>query len=108
MEKIVVTRYKGLVQYLQELKLIEEDTEVVAHANIEDVKDKHVLGVLPLWLSCHAAKITEIQLKLPAEKRGKELSVEEVRFFALSPRTYVVKEVAFNDPISERKTSKSK
>jgi putative CRISPR-associated protein (TIGR02620 family) len=106
MEKIVVTRYKGLVEYLQELKLIEEETKVVAHANIEDVKGKHVLGVLPLWLSCHAAKITEIQLKLPAEKRGKELTVEEVRFFALSPRTYIVKEVAFNDPVNERKPDK--
>jgi len=106
MEKIVVTRYKGLVEYLRELDLIEDETQIVAHANIEDVKDKHVLGVLPLWLSCHAAKITEIQLKLPAEKRGKELSVEEVRFFALSPRTYIVREVAFNDPVSERKTDK--
>jgi putative CRISPR-associated protein (TIGR02620 family) len=106
MEKIVVTRYKGLVEYLQELKLIEEETKVVAHANIDDVKGKHVLGVLPLWLSCHAAKITEIQLKLPAEKRGKELSVEEVRFFALSPRTYIVKEVAFNDPVNDRKSDK--
>ena len=108
MDKIVVTRYKGLVEYLKELKLIEEDTEVTAHATIEEVKDKHVLGVLPLWLSCHAAKITEIQLKLPAEKRGKELTVEEVRFFALSPRTYIVREVAFNDPVLEREPNKSK
>jgi len=103
MEKIVVTRYQGLVEYLKELGLIEDGTEITAHANIEDVKGKHVLGVLPLWLSCHAAKITEIQLKLPAEKRGKELTVEEVRFFSLSPRTYIVKEVAFSDPVLEKK-----
>ncbi len=105
MEKIVVTRYNGLVEYLRELDLIEEETQIIAHANIEDVKDKHVLGVLPLWLSCHAMKITEIQLKLPAEKRGKELSVEEVRFFALSPRTYIVREVAFNDPVISKEKS---
>ena len=100
-EKIVVTRYKSLVDYLIELNLIDKDTKITAHANIDDVKDKHVLGVLPLWLSCHAAKITEIQLKLPAEKRGKELTIEEVRFFALSPRTYTVNEVAFNDAVSK-------
>lgn len=100
MEKIVVTRYKGLVDYLLELKLIDEETKVVAHAQVDDVKGKHVLGVLPLWLSCHAGKITEIQLRLPNEKRGKELSLEEVRFFALSPRTYIVKEISFNDNVS--------
>ena len=60
MEKIVVTRYKGLVDYLLELKLISEKTKVIAHAQIDDIKGKHVLGVLPLWLSCHAGKITEI------------------------------------------------
>ena len=101
MEKIVVTRYKGLVDYLLELKLIEEKTKVLAHAQPEDIKGKHVLGVLPLWLSCHAAKITEIQLRLPAEKRGKELSLEEVKFHALAPRTYTVKEIGFNETVDE-------
>lgn len=101
MEKIVVTKYPGLVQYLAELKLIEEDTQVIPRANIEQVEGKHVLGVLPLWLSCHAAKITEIQLEIAPDKRGKALSVEEVRSVARSPRTYTVREVAFNDPISQ-------
>ena len=97
MEKIVVTRYKGLVDYLMELKLIQEDTKIIPHASPEDIEGKHVLGVLPLWLSCHAGKITEIQLRLPPEKRGKELSLDEVRFYALAPRSYVVKEVEFTD-----------
>jgi len=101
MEKIVVTRYKGLVEYLLELKLVDEKTKVLAHAQPDDIEGKHVLGVLPLWLSCHAAKITEIQLRLPAEKRGKELSLEEVKFHALAPRTYIVKEIGFNDAVDE-------
>lgn len=96
MKKVVVTRYKSLVEYLKELKLIDEKTEIISHAHVEDVKGKHVLGVLPLWLSSRAEKITEIQLRLPNEKRGKELTIEEVRFFALAPRTYVVKEIDFN------------
>ena len=97
MDKIVVTRYKTLVDYLKKNKWIDDDTKVIAHAKIEDVRNKHVFGVLPYWLSAHAAKFTEVKLRIPQEKHGTELSVEEIEFYALEPKTYQVREVAFND-----------
>ena len=95
MEKLVVTRYKSLVTYLKQIKLINNNTRVISHANIEDVQNKHVIGVLPYWLSCHAAKFTEVRLRTPNEKRGHELTVDEIAFYSLDPCTYEIREVNF-------------
>jgi len=97
MEKLVVTRYKSLVDYLREKKLIDTKTKVVPHANIDDVRNKHIIGVIPYWLACHAAKFTEVQLRVPFEKRGKELTLEEIKFYALEPATYTVRAVPFEE-----------
>ena len=97
MEKLVVTRYKSLVEYLKQLKLIDDKTKVLSHAKIDDVRNKHVLGVLPYWLSAHTGKFTEIQLRIPQEKRGKELTLEEIEFYSLKPKTYEVREVTFEE-----------
>lgn len=97
MEKLVVTRYKSLVEYMRDLGLIDEDTRVIAHAHPNDVKGKHVLGVLPYWLAAHAGKFTEIQIRVPSELKGKELTLEQVKFYSLEPKTYQITEVPFED-----------
>lgn len=97
MEKLVVTRYKSLVEYLKKIGLIDGNTKVLTRAKIEDVRNKHVIGVLPYWLSCHTAKFTEVQLRIPQEKRGHELTVEEIEFYSLEPQTFQVREVPFED-----------
>jgi len=89
-ESIVVTRHPALVQYLIELGLVPEGTPVVAHATAGDVKGKDVYGVLPLRLAVHARRVVEVPLDIPAELRGKELSLEQVKKYAGEPRAYVV------------------
>ena len=96
MEKLVVTRYQSLVEYMIKIKLIDKDTKVITHAKINDVKGKHVFGVIPYWLACHAKKFTEIQLRVPTERKGKELSLEEVEFYSLEPKTYTIRETSFD------------
>lgn len=66
---------------------------VVSHASPTMVRDKHVIGVLPHSLSCLTKTFTEIPLDLPAELRGKKLSLEEVRKYAGEPVTYKVEKV---------------
>lgn len=95
MEKLVVTRYKSLVAYLKKIELIDDSTKIITHAKIEDVQNKHVIGVLPYWLSCHTGKFTEIQLRIPSEKRGHELTIEEIEFYSLTPKTYEIREVSY-------------
>lgn len=91
MKTIVVTRHPSYVTHLVNIGLIETDAEVVAHATPASVTGKHVItSGLPLHLAALAAKLTTVPLFLPADLRGKELSLEEVEQFAQTPSSYVV------------------
>lgn len=90
MQQVVVTRHPGLVDYLRETGAIQDDATIVEHATPEDVRGKHVVGVLPLWLAAEAASVTEVPMAVPADARGRELTIEEVRLWAGQPVTYVV------------------
>ena len=79
---VVVTRHPALVEYLTELGVVPAGTEVVTHATAEQVRGRHVFGVLPLHLAAEAASVTEVTLRVPAELRGVELTLEQVRQFA--------------------------
>ena len=89
--KIIVTRHKALVSFLIEKGIASAETPVLSHVKEEDVRDKHVIGVLPMHLASAAATVTEIPLNIPAELRGKELNLEQVRQFAAEPVTYSVR-----------------
>ncbi len=78
----MVTRHPALVEYLTELGVVPAGTEVVTHATAEQVRGRHVFGVLPLHLAAEAASVTEVTLRVPAELRGVELTLEQVRQFA--------------------------
>jgi len=95
MEKImidlVVTRHPGLVEFLMERGLCAPGVAVIPHASPEDVRGKNVCGVLPHSLSCLCKSFTEVPLTLPAELRGVELSLEQVRQYAGEPTTYIIR-----------------
>ena len=90
---VVVTRHPALVEYLTELGVVPAGTEVVTHATAEQVRGRHVFGVLPLPLAAEAASVTEVTLRVPAELRGVELTLEQVRQFAGPLTTYKVSRV---------------
>ena len=89
--KIVVTRHESLIEYLKEIKVIQDgDFQLISHATLEDVEGKDIIGVLPISLASHANTITEIPLNVPMELRGQELTLDQVREFAGAPVTYKV------------------
>ena len=88
--KIIVTRHQSLVQYLHEEGIISGYEQIVSHADEDTVRDKEVIGVLPLRLAAMAKTVTEVPLALTAEDRGKELPVERIREIAGAPVTYTV------------------
>lgn len=90
---LVVTRHPGLVEYLQEFGLVKSDVTVISHATPAEVTRKNVCGVLPHSLSCLCETFTEVPLVMPAELRGKELSIEQLREYAHAPVTYKVREI---------------
>lgn len=88
---VVVTRHKALVAVLEKKGLITEGTPVLEHVTADEVRGKHVVGVLPLSLAAEAASVTEVTLKVPLECRGKELSEEELEQFFVGVATFVVR-----------------
>ncbi|MEK9770271.1 MAG: CRISPR-associated protein Csx16 [Betaproteobacteria bacterium] len=91
MDTIVVTRHKALVEFLIETGKVSAETPVLSHVTSKDVEGMHVIGILPMHLAALAATVTEIPLDIPAELRGKELNLEQVRQFAGDPVKYSVR-----------------
>ena len=89
METVIVTRHKALVQVLAEDHGIKG--RVVEHALPSDIAGNIVIGVLPMHLAAKAAKVGTLVLDIPAEMRGKELSVGEVRHYAMGMEWFVVR-----------------
>ena len=88
---IIVTRHIALVDYLIEKEVVPKGCEVLSHASKKEVIGQDVIGVLPMHLAALTKSITEIPLEIPADSRGKELTLEEVRKYAKPPVTYVVR-----------------
>ena len=89
--EIVVTRHPSLVNYLEEMGLTNEDVQVLTHAGPDDVRGKNVCGVLPHSLSSLTASFTEVPLSIPAELRGTELTLEQIKKYANPAVTYIVR-----------------
>jgi putative CRISPR-associated protein (TIGR02620 family) len=95
MKIVVITRHASLVTYLREIGVLTDaDVNVIAQATPDDVRDAHVIGVLPLHLAALAAQVTTLDLDLPPELRGKELALEQLRECARGTTTYVVRRVS--------------
>lgn len=96
---VAVCRHPAMIEYLKEIGLLGcEKCEggpvpVIAHATADDVRGRHVIGVLPHHLSAEAESVTEIPMDIPPELRGVELSLDQVRRYAGTPVTYVVRRV---------------
>ena len=90
MKDTVITRHPALVAYLQEIGMVDDGVRVITHATPDDVRDKDVIGVLPLRLAALASSVTEVPLDIPAELRGQELTLDQIRQYAGEPATYVV------------------
>ena len=89
--EVIVTRHPGLVDHLREIDLISENVKILSHAGPDDVRGKNVCGVLPHSLSSLTASFTEVPLALPAELRGVELTLQQIRKYAAPPVTYIVR-----------------
>lgn len=91
---LVVTRHKGLVQWLLSEGLIEEGKyTLIEHATPDQVRGQPVIGVLPLSLACLTTQITEVVMELPIELRGKDLSLEDMKKYTRGINTYKVTKI---------------
>jgi len=91
-EPLIVTRHEALVTVLSEDYKITGD--VMPHAGAEEVRGRHVVGVLPLHLAAEAATLTVVDLQIPPDVRGRELTTDEVRRFSRGLVTYRVEKLS--------------
>lgn len=90
---VIITRHAALVTVLRELVPELADCEVIAQATPDQISGKHVYGVLPMHLAALAECVTTVTLNTPAELRGTELSVEQVKSFMGPLATYRVEKL---------------
>jgi hypothetical protein len=90
MERLVVTRHKGTRALLIESGLVRTKTPVLEHATADQVRGKHVFGVLPLDLAALAGAVTVLGLKLTQDEVKADLPVEVLRTRVTGCATYQV------------------
>jgi hypothetical protein len=87
-ETIIVSRHPGQVAYLRSLGF---EGLVLEHVTASDVKGKIVIGNLPMNLAALCVRVGCADMKIPAEKRGCELTLAEVVQFSNGVVWYTVK-----------------
>ena len=90
---VVVTRHQGLVDFLKSEGVYV--SEVISHATVENVKDKVVIGVLPVALMSKAYVVISVDLELPLEMRGLELTEQDIRKYFVDIRAYKVIDITY-------------
>lgn len=89
--KVLVTRHETLVEYFSNMGITFD--KVIAHATAEDVTDNDVYEILPLHLASLANTVTTIDMNLPVEMRGKELSLSDIETYFTGMSTYQIKKI---------------
>lgn len=87
--EIIITRHAGTVEWLRSHGVT---GEVISHvSDPAQVAGKIVFGVLPLHLAAQAHAIVSVDMpNLPAEKRGVDLTPEEMDRFGARMNVYKV------------------
>lgn len=102
MDTVVITRHRDLIALLRERCLITPETPCIDHTdNIEDVRGKNIIGVVPAKLAIHANTVTEVKLRIPKERLGIDLPLDELRGYAGDTFTYKVEQIDTRTDFSE-------
>lgn len=74
-QTIIVTRHQGLVEWLARRGI---SGEVHQSVTARDVDGKHVIGALPAHIAQYALYVTSVDYVCPFEKRGQDLSADDL------------------------------
>ncbi len=94
-ETIIVTRHPGLIEWLGRQGIT---GEVKPSVTVADIEGKHVIGALPAHIAQHALWVTSVDYSCPFEKRGKDLTADDLDSFGAKLFDYKVIPVIDTDP----------
>jgi len=92
-ETVIVTRHVGALQWLNKHHPEFGEARVITHATPELVRGKRVVGILPVQLAAECAEYWHLEMSVPREKRGAELTAEELERFGCKLTRYEVRKV---------------
>ena len=87
-ETIIVSRHPAQVAYIRSLGY---SGVVREHVTASDVEGKIVIGNLPMNLASLCVRVGCADMKIPADKRGCELTLAEVKEYSNGVVWYTVK-----------------
>ena len=94
--KVLITRHEATKQLFRELNIIDGNTLILDHidkSNIHLIKNKDVIGILPLDLAVQCKSSTSPIWDIPLEARGNEWEYEEIKRYFKGMKKYEVREV---------------
>lgn len=90
-QTLIVTRHQGLVDWLASRGIT---GDVMASVTPDDVRGKHVIGVLPLHIAAVADKVTTVSFQCPPDLRGKDLSPDQLDQLGAVLATFKVSQIS--------------
>ncbi len=81
MEKIIITRHKGAVDWIKKHYPKFSVFKHLTHASEEDIEGNIIVGTLPVNLAVLSKEYWHLSMDIPAEFRGKELTIEDMESF---------------------------
>lgn len=87
---IVVTRHRDLINLMLEMGIVKSDWPIFEHIdNLDFVRGKDLIGVVPAKLGILANSVTELPLNIPVEHHGTDIPLDLLRnMVAGEPQTY--------------------
>jgi len=93
MKTKIVTRHKGALEWIQKHHPEFGDAEVVEYARKKDLVGCRIVGVLPIPLAALCGEYWHLDMPVPPEARGKEISCRDMERFHCRIQEYLVRAV---------------
>jgi len=90
METKIVTRHAGAMEWIAKHHLEFGDAEVIAHADVGDLKGRRIIGMLPIHMAAMCKEYWHLEMTVPADRRGTEISCEDMENFGCKISQFLV------------------
>lgn len=96
-KKIFVSRHKGAYGWFNKHHpKLAENCEYKNHIITEEIAGNIIIGTLPINLSVNAEEYWHLTMNIPAEMRGKELTIEDMEALDCKIERYEIKKIEEN------------
>nr|BDI55091.1 MAG: CRISPR-Cas system-associated protein Csx16 [uncultured archaeon] len=95
-EIIIVSRHAGAINWLKKHYPKFSNLKHLTHISEEEIKDRIIIGTLPVNLAVLAKEYWHLSMNVPLEMRGKELTVEDMENFNCKIENYKILKIGDN------------